>query len=112
PRPDTLVKMQQAIDEKSKERRNLSGDALIKHREELEAMHNLRLRLPDQVDEADYLLPMKLVEQIIHHEDLVLRRIDELIKERNFDLAYELLNILRRNTPDWPGALDRHNALL
>ncbi|MGD9853340.1 MAG: ABC transporter substrate-binding protein [Planctomycetaceae bacterium] len=112
PRPDTLLKMQTAIDERSKQRRNLSGEALAKHREELDAMSKLRVRLPDQAEEDDYLLPMKLIEQIIHHEDLVLRRIDELIKQEKFDLAYELLNILRRNTPDWPGALDRHNALL
>lgn len=112
PRPDTLAKMQSAIDEKSKERRNLSGEALTRHRQELEAMSKLRIRLPDQVEEDDYLLPMKLVEQIIHHEDLVLRRVDALIREQNFDLAFELLNILRRGTPDWPGAVERHSALL
>ncbi|MBX3439269.1 MAG: hypothetical protein KF861_17395, partial [Planctomycetaceae bacterium] len=88
PRPETLVKMQQAIDEKSRERRNLSGPDLARHREELEAMASLHLRLPDQTDEDDYLLSMKLIEQIIHHEDLMLRRVDELIQENSFDLAY------------------------
>ncbi len=112
PRPDTLRKMQEAIDEKTEQRKSLSGEALARHRDEVEELRKLHVRLPDQSDEDDFLLPMKLIEQIIHHEDLVLRRVDKLTQEKNFDLAYELLNILLRNTPKWPGALDRHNALL
>ncbi len=112
PRPETLLKMQETIDKKIEQRRNLSGDALARHRAEVEELKKLHVRLPDQTDEADYLLPMKLIEQIIHHEDLVLRRVDKLTQEKNFDLAFELLNILLRNTPQWPGALERHNALL
>ena len=111
PRPDTLGKIQEMIDEKSKQRRTLSGGALAALRDEIEALGNLRLQLVDQLED-DYLLPVKLIEEIIHHEDLVLRRVDVIIGERDYDLAYELLNVLLRRTPDWPGALQRHNALL
>ncbi len=112
PRPDTLRKLEAALDAKIKDRRNVPNNRLEQYRRELDRMGKLALRLPDQVDEADYLLDLDKISQVIHHEDLMLRRIDLLTKEENFDLAYELLNILRRNTPDWPGALDRHHALL
>ncbi len=112
PRPDTLKQMQTTLEAKIKDRRNVSNADLDKYRRELDALSKLSLRLPDQVDEPDYLLDLDRIKQVIHHEDLMLRRIDVLTQEQNFDLAYELLNILRRSTPDWPGALDRHNALL
>ncbi|MEZ6145970.1 MAG: ABC transporter substrate-binding protein [Planctomycetaceae bacterium] len=112
PRPDTLRKLQEALEQKIKDRRNVPSNQVEAYRRELERMSKLALQLPDQVDEPDYLLDLDKISQVIHHEDLMLRRIDLLTKEQNFDLAYELLNLLRRNTPDWPGALDRHNGLL
>src|SRR5690606_18552514 len=44
--------------------------------------------------------------------DQMLMRVDRLIEQENFELAYELLNVLRRNTPDWPGAAERHARFL
>ncbi|MCA9074789.1 MAG: hypothetical protein KDA93_07140 [Planctomycetaceae bacterium] len=112
PRPNTLRIKQEALDAKIKERQGIPNSGLEAYRKELEEARLLALRLPDQEDEADYLIELDKIKQIIHHEDLMLRRVDILTGEENFDLAYELLNIVRRNTPNWPGALERHNALL
>ena len=112
PRPDTLNKMQKAIDEKLKQRKDLKGEELNKYREELEQLSYISIQMPKQYDETQYELDMKHVAQVIHHEDLMLRRIDILIGEQNFELGYELLNVLRRSTPNWPGAAQRHNQFL
>jgi hypothetical protein len=112
PRPDTLNRIRATIEAKGAERRNLRGEALDRFRQEFNELHLIRLDLLDQVDEAEYLIHIDDVEQIIHHEDLILQRVDLLIRESGFDLAYELLNQLERRTPEWPGAADRHERLL
>lgn len=112
PRPATLAQMQVALEEKLKERKTLRGEELDKFRKELDDMAHIKLEMPSQLDEAEYQIHMDRVGEIIHHEDLMLRRIDVLIEQKNFELGYELLNTLRRNTPDWPGAAERHNQFL
>jgi hypothetical protein len=112
PRPDTLGKMRAALEAKLKERRNLTGDALEQYRRELEQMAHLQLNLPRQIDETVYEIHLDKVSRIIHHEDQMLMRVDRLIQQENFELAYELLNVLRRSYPDWPGAAERHGRFL
>ncbi|MFO1095744.1 MAG: ABC transporter substrate-binding protein [Planctomycetaceae bacterium] len=48
----------------------------------------------------------------MHHEDLVLQRIDALIDEGQLPTAFELLLRLERQWTAWPGAAERHNRLL
>jgi ABC-type transport system substrate-binding protein len=112
PRPDTLVKMRAALEAKLKERKNLTGEALEQYRRELEQMAHLQLNLPGQIDETLYEIHIDKVSRIIHHEDQMLMRVDRLIEQENFELGYELLNVLRRVHPDWPGAAERHARFL
>jgi ABC-type transport system substrate-binding protein len=112
PRPDTLGKMRAALDAKLRERRNLTGEALEQYRRELEQMAHLQLNLPQQIDETLYEIHIDKVSRIIHHEDQMLMRVDRLIEQENFELGYELLNVLRRAYPDWPGAAERHARFL
>ncbi len=112
PRPKTLEAMRQKITDKLAERRGLSGADLDKFRDEFNRLHQLELHLPDQEDEADYLLHIDDISQIILHEDQMLLRVDQLIRQDQLELAYEFLIALERAYPQWPGADVRHHALL
>ncbi len=112
PRPRTLEAMRQAIDAKLSERRGLIGADLERFRQEFNDLHYLALQLPNQADESDYLLHLDDIGQAILHEDLMLRRVDQLIRKDELELAYEFLIALEREYPQWPGADVRHHALL
>jgi hypothetical protein len=103
PRPDTLAKIQEKITAKEEERRKASSEDRPKITEEIEALGFLYLTLPDGREVSEFRLPLKLVKTIIHHEDLMLRRLDALLAERNIEQALELLMRLQRDRPDWPG---------
>ena len=84
PRPDTITKMQKALDDKLKERKNLTGEALERFREELDDLAHIEVQMPAQYNETQYRLHMDKVSRIIHHEDQILMRIDRLIQQENF----------------------------
>ena len=66
---------------------------------------------PDAV--ASYRLDVRRhVREIIHHEDLMLMRADLLINEGKLDKAFELLLVVERRAPGWPGYTDKRNRLL
>lgn len=112
PRPDTLLKRQQEIDAKILERRGKSPEELERIQAQLDRLRLLVITLPEDTENPEYALPIILIERIIHHEDLVLQRIDALIAEGNIPKAFELLLRLETQWSNWPGAVDRHNQLL
>ena len=66
---------------------------------------------PDAV--ASYRLDVRRhVREIIHHEDLMLMRADILMNEGKLDKAFELLLVVERRAPGWPGYTDKRNRLL
>jgi hypothetical protein len=112
PRPDTLAKRRAEIDAKMAERRGKSGEELEIIQAELEALNFLIVTLPEETENPEYALRINLIDRIMHHEDLVLQRIDALLAEGNLPTAFELLLRLERQWSSWPGAAERHNQLL
>ena len=111
PRPDTLKKLEKKIEEMNKNRP--AGQA------ELEAWRNERMKLnyvnvvlPGGGDAPEFRLETKKIEEIIYHEELLLRRVDLLVEAGEQRQAFELLYQLERRLPDWPGLDDRKNHLL
>ncbi len=80
----------------------------------------------DKETEDDYRLPVRYVDYILYHEDLALRKADELIKQGNAVDAQRLISAVgrwsyRNNTRrkkeklspiQWPGLIETQRALL
>ena len=126
PRPDTLAKMAKAQEElksaATRPKRN-AGESAEEYRERiarlLEESENLVVALPDVVaaelsDGADeYTLNAKRnIERIIYHEDLMLQRADIQMNEGELEKAFEMLLVLQRREPGWPGYTERRNRLV
>jgi hypothetical protein len=63
-------------------------------------------------EERDYKLHVKFIKEIIYYEELMLRRIDQLLDERKVRQAYELLTALEERQESWPGVAHRKERLL
>jgi ABC-type transport system substrate-binding protein len=65
-------------------------------------------------EEREYRLHMRFVQEIVHWEDMMLRRIDALLDERKIREAFELLNAFYQyiQMPDWPGAGQRQERII
>jgi hypothetical protein len=111
PRPDPLGHIQRRIDELARQRPR-TDEERDRRREEREKLNYLHIILPGDEEAPEYRIETRRVQEIIHHEDLVLRRLDRLIADRNTKDAYSLLAHLERRAPKWQGILDRRNTLL
>ncbi len=111
PRPDTLKKLEQKIEEMNKNR-PVGMAELEKWRNERIKLNYLNVVLPGGGDAPEFRLETKKVEEIIYHEELLLRRVDLLVEADEQRQAFELLYQLERRLPDWPGLDDRKNHLL
>ncbi|MFT5325392.1 MAG: tetratricopeptide (TPR) repeat protein [Planctomycetaceae bacterium] len=125
-RPDTLVKMaaaQEALRSAATRPKRDAGESAEEYRERiaklLDESENLVVALPDLVaaersDGADeYTLNAKrLIERIIYHEDLMLQRADIQMNEGELEKAFEMLLVLQRREPGWPGYTERRNRLV
>jgi tetratricopeptide (TPR) repeat protein len=126
PRPGTIQKM-------AEDRDNLKLSARRPKQEAGESDEEYQTRLARLLDEATFLtvsLPedptdtdpdsaaeyrlnvARNVDQIVHSEDLMLMRADILLNEKKLDKAFELLLVVQRRVPGWPGYIDRRNRLL
>jgi hypothetical protein len=109
PRPGTL----EDIDQKVKKLMRRSGDP-----PENDAAKRKRLAayyLPITLmegEERDYKLHVKFIKEIVYYEELMLRRIDQLLDERKVRQAYELLTALEERQESWPGVAHRKERLL
>src|SRR5262249_59995443 len=63
-------------------------------------------------EECDYKLHVKFIKEIIYYEELMLRRIDQLLDARKVRQAYELLTALEERQESWPGVTHRKERLL
>lgn len=110
PRPDTLQKMAEEYKklESSKPQNQKEREERIKRMKELQRL--VVTLLGDQLTE--YSLPMSAIDHILLFEDLILLRVDELIKEGDIRKAYELLLNVEREIPNWEKTVPRFERLL
>ena len=119
PRPYTKETMEQLITDWPK------GKSPAERRDtklEFERLHFLTIVLPEtKADQPEYQLPIRFLKDVVHHEDLMLRRIDMLMDESKFRTAFEMMLALERAAPPkrvgnkekfWPGYVDRRNRLM
>lgn len=111
PRPETLAKMESAFQASLQWPRARNPAALEEQRRKRNELNYLSIVIPAE-DVVEYQLHRKEIEQIIHHEDLMLRRVDELTKDGRLRDAFEMLFLLEQANPDWPGANQRQENLL
>lgn len=112
PRPDTLKLRQQELEAKMAERRGKTGAELDEINQQIVELGYLVITLPNEMENPEYQLLINRIDRIIHHEDLMLRRIDLLAQSRELETAYELLWRLARDWPAWPGIKERHDNVL
>lgn len=60
------------------------------------AAQKLAVTLLDDSVDPDYTLDTRHIQLVVHYEDLVLRRVDQLINEGRVPLAYDLLLVVNR----------------
>jgi hypothetical protein len=112
PRPGTLEKMQVKIDAYPSFKGIRTPEALTEYRDIFDELHQLYVVLPGDDDSPEYQLHIKYIAEIRHHEDLMLRRIDVFIDEGKYRDAFEMLFVLERSHPGWPGYVKRRERLL
>lgn len=103
PRPNTLELRQADIEEVEAERRKAPADEREKYIDKIKELNTMYVSLPDVQGNPEFKLPLRQIVEVIHHEDLMIRRIDKALEENQIDDALELLNRLRRNWESWPG---------
>ncbi len=109
-RPDTLKKMAEtyAQVEASKPK---TQEARTERTARLESLKQLIVKLPGNAV-AEYALPVSQIDHIILFEELMLRRVDELLKESDIRTAYELLLRVEQEIPAWELSKPRLEYLL
>ena len=126
PRPDTLAQMANELEKlnsKATKPKQDAGESKNEYNERIAQLkdesENLVVALPDVVaanrsDGADeYTLNAKRnIARVIHHEDLMLQRADIQMNEGQLEKAFEMLLVLQRREPDWPGYTERRNRLI
>jgi ABC-type transport system substrate-binding protein len=110
PRPDTLKKMAEEYKklETSKPQNQKEREERVNRMKELQRL--VVTLMGDQLTE--YSLPMSAIDHILLFEDLMLLRVDELIKEGDIRKAYELLLSVEREIPNWEKSIPRFEQLL
>lgn len=112
PRPNTIDKQIQRFEEKKKEKVGKEGAELEAIEEEMVNLNYLYVTVPGEKESPEYRIPLKEIREVIHHEDLMLRRMKMLAEEGQIDVALEFLNWMLENVPDWPGLLEQRGFLL
>ena len=110
PRPDTLKKMAEEYKqvEASKPQNQKEREARSERMKSLQ-----RLVITLKVDQlTEYSLPISTIDHIVLFEELMLMRVDELIKEGDIRKAYELLLRVENEIPNWENSAPRFEQLL
>jgi len=112
PRPDTLGKLEVALQKSYDWPRPKSKEEIEEQREKRAALNFIQLTLIGEEEDPEYRIQRKNVKQIVYHEDQILRRIDALFNENDLKTAFELLLFLDRKHRNWPGFDQRQQRLL
>lgn len=111
PRPHTIETMKAAIEKFNQTKQRVTGEQLEEQRKQFAALHYLKVLLVESAVE-DYQIHIDNIAEIIHHEDLMLKRANALIDTKQINEAVELLFALDSRHPDWPGTAEAHQRLL
>lgn len=112
PRPDTLGQLETSLKESYNWPKPKNKTEIDEQRKLRAEFNFIQLTLIDEKESPEYRIQRSSVKQIIHHEDLILKRIDELLKANQLRTAFEILLILDRKHRDWPGFQQRQQKLL
>ena len=109
PRPGTL----EDIDRRIKKMTRRAGDPAESDEAKSKRLetYNLPITLL-QGEDREYKVHVKYVKEIVYYEDLMLRRIDQLLDDRQVRKAYELIVALEERQDAWPGVVARRERLL
>lgn len=116
PRPNTLHKVEERV-RKAMEvplPRIVGTDESARNEEKARRREFYKLNmvlLKNDEDDGEYKIHIRSIRQIIHYEDLMLRRIDLLLDEERAADTFELLTALQQRAPNWPGIADRRDRL-
>lgn len=109
PRPNTLAEIQKERDTILDDRpRRFSEEG----RQRLADLTFVDIFLPGEEGSQEFRIKIDDVQEIRHHEDLMLRRADQLVEAGDTRRAFELLFIVARIDPNWPGLEARQTSLL
>jgi Bacterial extracellular solute-binding proteins, family 5 Middle len=111
PRPDTLRKLQAALDELRTQPAGETAAERDKRAAQRKELSTLVVTLPGETEGELYEIPTNVIDYIIYHEDLIVRRAALLIDASKFREAYELLFALNRQARDWPGIREQTKRL-
>ncbi len=109
PRPGTL----EDIDRRIKKMTRRAGDPPESDdakRKRLDAYY-LPITLL-QGEDREYKVHIKYIKEIVYYEDLMLRRVDQLLDDRQVRQAFELLVALEERQETWPGVAARRERLM
>lgn len=109
-RPDTLRKIAETY-AKVEVSKPKNDDERRGRTARLSSLKQLDVRLPGNAVQS-YQLPISQIDHIILFEELMLRRVDELLKEGDIRIAYELLLRVEKEFPAWETAKPRFERLL
>lgn len=112
PRPDTLKQLEAALKDSYNWPKPKSKEEFDEQRKMRAEFNFLQLTLVDEKESPEYRIPRKNVKQVVHHEDQMLQRIDQLLKDNKLRSAFELLLVLDRKHRNWPGFDQRQQQLL
>lgn len=110
PQPSTLEKIQQERDAIQEDRRRRFS---AEGRARLTELNSLNIFLPGEGEAAseEFQIPVTQVQEILHHEDLMLRQAAALIDAGKTREAFELVIVVARHNPQWPGLVALRNRL-
>ncbi|MDA0832626.1 MAG: ABC transporter substrate-binding protein [Planctomycetota bacterium] len=80
--------------------------------EERDRLDMLSLVLPNGGEQPEVRIRIRYVKEIVYHEDQMLLRVDQLIQEQQLGMAFEMLYILEKQSPQWPGLTNRKANLI
>ena len=109
-RPDTLKKIAETY-AKVEASKPKNDDERRERTARLKSLKQLIVKLPGNAV-AEYALPISQIDHIILFEELMLRRADELIRQGDIRIAYELLLRVEKEFPAWETAKPQFEGLL
>jgi hypothetical protein len=109
-RPDTLKKMAEMYT-KVEASKPKNDEERQERSTRLQSLRQLIVKLPGNAV-VEYALPVSQIDHIILFEELMLQRVDELLKEGDIRKAYELLLRVEKEYPSWDPSKPRFENLL
>lgn len=116
PRPNALQKMEdrvrKAMEAPLPKINGTDESARNEEKARRRALYKINIvLLKNDEDDGEYKIHIRTIRQIIHYEDLMLKRIDLLLDEERAADSFELLTALQQRAPGWPGLADRRDRL-